>query len=84
MSINVNAGLLNLSEHICLTEQHSLENKNNLDHLAFLVNDRLEEGEEEDLIFENTNCTSHTSYYQNNVSGIKYIIFTLVITLIIT
>ncbi|KAL7077918.1 hypothetical protein ACQ4LE_002957 [Meloidogyne hapla] len=47
MSLNLNFGLLNLSEHICLTEQNSFENKNNLDELAFLVNERLNEEEEE-------------------------------------
>nr|CAD2195871.1 unnamed protein product [Meloidogyne enterolobii] len=47
MSLNLNFGLLNLSENICLTELNSLENKNNLEELAFLVNERLEEEEEE-------------------------------------
>ncbi|CAK5006415.1 unnamed protein product [Meloidogyne enterolobii] len=47
ISLNLNFGLLNLSENICLTELNSLENKNNLEELAFLVNERLEEEEGE-------------------------------------
>jgi hypothetical protein len=39
MSVNVNSGVFNLSEHICQTEHNSFENKNNLDYLAYRLNE---------------------------------------------
>ncbi|KAF7637502.1 JmjC domain-containing protein [Meloidogyne graminicola] len=55
ISLNLNVGLLDISNDICLTEKDSLNNKNNLEELAILVNERLNDEEKNDDLINKIN-----------------------------